>query len=71
MHEPVEPTLAGVPSAALLLIGAAMLLPVFIGLHNAWDTVTYVATAQRTPERATASDAGSEAAGSAASAAGG
>jgi hypothetical protein len=28
---------------ALFVIGAAMLLLLFIGIHNAWDTVTYVA----------------------------
>jgi hypothetical protein len=27
---------------ALLVIGAAALLLVFVGIHNAWDTVTYI-----------------------------
>jgi hypothetical protein len=29
------------PRPALLLVGAAALLLLFIGIHNAWDTVTY------------------------------
>jgi hypothetical protein len=33
------------------VIGAATVLLVFIGIHNAWDTVTYVAV-----ERAQRSD---------------
>jgi hypothetical protein len=28
---------------ALFVIGAVTLLLLFIGIHNAWDTVTYVA----------------------------
>jgi hypothetical protein len=28
---------------ALFLVGAMTLLLLFIGIHNAWDTVTYVA----------------------------
>lgn len=31
------------PEEALFLVGAAALLLVFIGIHNAWDTVTFVA----------------------------
>jgi hypothetical protein len=34
--------LAGHPSGAMFVIGAAVLLLVFIGIHNAWDTVTYL-----------------------------
>jgi hypothetical protein len=30
------------PSGALLAIGASVLLLVFVGIHNAWDTVTYM-----------------------------
>ena len=30
------------PMSALFAIGAALLLLVFVGIHNAWDTVTYV-----------------------------
>lgn len=33
-------------TGALLVIGTAVLLLVFIGIHNAWDTVTYVTLAQ-------------------------
>jgi len=29
---------------ALFVIGGAVLLLVYIGIHNAWDTVTYIAT---------------------------
>jgi len=32
------------PSSALFAIAAAALLLLFIGIHNAWDTVTYIAT---------------------------
>jgi hypothetical protein len=35
---------------ALFLTGAATLLLVYIGIHNAWDTVTFIAL-QRSPER--------------------
>jgi len=38
------------PEAALFAIGAAALLLLFIGIHNAWDTVTYLAI-QRTQPR--------------------
>ena len=30
------------PVGGLFVIGAALLLLVFIGIHNAWDTVTYI-----------------------------
>ena len=39
---------------AMLAIGAAVLLLVFIGIHNAWDTVTFVTMqsgAQRRKDR--------------------
>ena len=42
------------PGAAMLAIGAAVLLLVFIGIHNAWDTVTFVTMrsgAQRREDR--------------------
>jgi hypothetical protein len=42
------------PGGAMLAIGAAVLLLVFIGIHNAWDTVTYVTMrsgAQRREDR--------------------
>jgi hypothetical protein len=31
------------PEASLFVVGAAVLLLLFIGIHNAWDTVTYIA----------------------------
>lgn len=34
---------------ALFVIGAALILLLFIGIHNAWDTVTYVAI-ERIPQ---------------------
>jgi len=34
------------PPTCLLLIGATALLLLFIGIHNAWDAVTYIATQQ-------------------------
>jgi hypothetical protein len=36
-------TLRGNPTGALFAIGAATVLLLFIGIHNAWDTVTFVA----------------------------
>ena len=36
-------TLTRRPEASLFVIGAAALLLLFIGIHNAWDTVTYIA----------------------------
>jgi hypothetical protein len=30
------------PTTSLFGIGAATLLLLFIGIHNAWDTVTYI-----------------------------
>ena len=35
------------PTAALFLIGGVTLLLVFIGIHNAWDTVTWLAVEGR------------------------
>src|SRR5437660_10378321 len=34
------------PPVCLLVIGATALLLLFIGIHNAWDAVTYIATQQ-------------------------
>src|SRR2546422_1289623 len=34
------------PPQCLLVIGATALLLLFIGIHNAWDAVTYIATQQ-------------------------
>lgn len=36
-------TLPGYPALALFIIGAALVLLLFIGIHNAWDTVTFLA----------------------------
>jgi len=39
------------PARCLLIIGTTALLLLFIGIHNAWDAVTYIATQQpRHPE---------------------
>jgi L-asparagine transporter-like permease len=35
------------PRRALFLVGAATLLFLFVGIHNAWDAVTYHITVQR------------------------
>src|SRR5881296_1167048 len=42
--------LARVSTDALFIVGGSTLLLVFIGIHNAWDTVTYV-TLERARER--------------------
>jgi len=42
--------LARVSTDALFIVGGSALLLVFIGIHNAWDTVTYV-TLERAHER--------------------
>jgi hypothetical protein len=38
------------PAAALFVIAAATVLLLFIGIHNAWDNVTYIATELSQPE---------------------
>lgn len=38
------------PAAALFVIGATALLLLFTGIHNSWDTVTYLAVEQKTPK---------------------
>ena len=45
-------TLSRAPVALLYLVAAAALLLVFIGIHNAWDTVTYVTLERARGERA-------------------
>ena len=40
-------TLPHHPERSLFPIGAATVLLVFIGIHNAWDTVTYIAVQQK------------------------
>src|SRR6266699_273483 len=42
--------LPGNPSSALFGIGASSLLPLFTGIHNAWDTVIYIAIERSQPE---------------------
>ena len=42
--------LPGNPAPALFVTGAATVLLLFIGIHNAWDTVTYVVLEQSQPE---------------------
>ncbi len=37
------------PTPALFIIAAAMILLLSIGIHNAWDTVTYLATERLQP----------------------
>jgi hypothetical protein len=36
-------TLARYPETSLFVIAGAALLLLFIGIHNSWDTVTYIA----------------------------
>jgi hypothetical protein len=40
-------TLLGHPESWLFIIGAMALLLLFIGIHNSWDTVTYIAVQQQ------------------------
>jgi hypothetical protein len=42
--------LPGYPALALFVIGAVTVLLLFIGIHNAWDTITYVAIELSRPE---------------------
>jgi hypothetical protein len=42
--------LPGNPAPALFVIAAVTVLLLFIGIHNAWDTVTYVAVELSQPE---------------------
>jgi hypothetical protein len=46
--------LGAVPTGALFGFGAASLFLLFIGIHNAWDTVTYIALERPLIERAAA-----------------
>jgi hypothetical protein len=39
------------PRPALFVVGAAVLLLLFIGIHNAWDTVTYHVFVRRREQR--------------------
>jgi hypothetical protein len=38
------------PAPALFVIAAATVLLLFIGIHNAWDNVTYIAIELSQPE---------------------
>lgn len=38
------------PTRALYMTGAATVVLLFIGIHNAWDTVTYMALQERAPK---------------------
>ncbi len=42
--------LPGYPAPALFVIAAATVLLLFIGIHNAWDNVTYIAIELTEPE---------------------
>jgi len=44
------------PTPMLFAIGAASVLLVFIGIHNAWDTVTYITVARWERRRAQSRD---------------
>jgi hypothetical protein len=44
-------TLLGHPESWLFIIGAMALLLLFIGIHNSWDTVTYIAVQQQDEDR--------------------
>jgi hypothetical protein len=39
------------PEESLFVIGTVAILMVFIGIHNAWDTVTFIAVERRDNER--------------------
>ena len=45
---------ARLPVDALYLVGGATLLLVFVGIHNAWDTVMYIAMARVREQKAAA-----------------
>jgi len=49
----------------LYVVGAAALLLVFVGIHNAWDTVTYITLARRETPGPAAIETGAAASGSA------
>src|SRR5579863_2236533 len=42
--------LPGTPALALFVIGGATVLLLFIGIHNAWDNVTYIVVELSEPE---------------------
>jgi hypothetical protein len=42
--------LPGSPEAALFIVGGATLLLLFLGIHNAWDLVTFITITRHTPQ---------------------
>ena len=48
--------LPGYPAPALFVIAAATVLLLFIGIHNAWDNVTYIAIELTQPENKSQDD---------------
>ncbi len=46
------------PAQSLFVIGGAALLLLFIGIHNSWDTVTYIAIDQPKPSQQKERDRG-------------
>jgi hypothetical protein len=54
--------LGGNHAGSLFFIGPATLLLVFVGIHNAWDTVTYLTVTRPVGEKAAGSDQGKDAA---------
>jgi len=50
-------TLPSSPMVSLFVIAGATLLLLFIGIHNAWDTVTFIAVGIRTAQTSAASTA--------------
>ena len=38
------------PAPSLFVIGGIALLLLFVGIHNAWDAVTYIALRRQRPE---------------------
>jgi hypothetical protein len=52
--------LSKVSADALYIVGAATLLLVFIGIHNAWDTVMYVTVQGVGRRKAAHREAGAE-----------
>lgn len=43
--------------ASLFVIGGSAVLLLFVGIHNAWDTVTYIAIGMNAPPKANAQGA--------------
>lgn len=43
--------LTSAPALSLFVVGATMLLMLFIGLHNAWDAVVYIAYRNQSGQR--------------------